>query len=269
MDPTASLVTPTPMPDAAIPYVVAVFALAIGSFLNVCIYRLPRHESLAMPASHCTACGRPLHWYENIPVLAYVVLRGRCGSCGVRISAMYPLIEITAAVIAVAFYLQFGLTVLFAARVIFAFALLVLFVIDLQHRVLPNVITLPGIIVGFLFSLVAPPGWRDSLIGVVAGGGFLYLLAEAWWLLRHEEAMGFGDVKMLGMIGAFLGWQLMIFTLMLASLLGSIIGVGVIVAGRGDRKSQLPFGTFLALAGIAACLVGEPLVTWYIDRVWR
>ncbi len=256
------------MPDSLVLVFVGAFGLVFGSFLNVCIYRLPRHESLAMPASHCTSCGRPLRWYENIPVISYLALRGRCRTCGVPISMMYPLVEATAGALAIAWYLQFGLSVLFVARLLFAFALVVLFVIDLRQRILPNVITVPGIVVGFAFSLFGPPGWFDSLIGILVGGGFLYLLAEAWWLIRHEEAMGFGDIKMLGMIGAFLGWQQTVFTLIFASFLGAIIGLALIAAGKGGRKSQLPFGTFLAIAALAACVVGERVVGWYTSLYW-
>ncbi len=258
------------MPEPLMLAVVALLGLSIGSFLNVCIYRLPRNESLMWPASHCTACGRPLHWYENVPVVAYLALRGRCRSCGVRISAMYPVVEIAAAAVAVVWYEQYGLSLLFASRLVFAFALLVLFVIDLRHRILPNVITLPGVVVGFVFSLflspsdlLGEPAWQQSLIGLVAGGGVLFALAEVWWRLRHEEAMGFGDIKMLAMIGAFLGWKLMVFTLVLGSFTGAIVGVGMIATGTGDRKSQLPFGTFLALAGLAACVFGARIVNWY------
>jgi leader peptidase (prepilin peptidase)/N-methyltransferase len=260
------------IPDAMALVLVVGFGLIVGSFLNVCIYRLPRRESLVLPASHCTACGRSLRWFENVPVLSYLILRGRCRTCSVRISPVYPAIEMAAAVVAVIWYEQFGLSVLFVSRLVFAFALLVLFVIDLRQRILPNVITVPGVVVGFAFSLLGPsdlPGWRDSLIGLVAGGGVLYLLAESWWLVRHEEAMGFGDIKMLAMIGAFLGWQLMILTLVFASLVGAVVGLVMIAAGTGNRKSQLPFGTFLALAALLACVVGQPVVNWYIDRLWR
>jgi leader peptidase (prepilin peptidase)/N-methyltransferase len=257
------------MPDSVVAVIVGVFGLIVGSFLNVCIYRLPRRESLAFPASHCTACGRSLRWFENVPVVSYLVLRGRCRTCGVRISPTYPLVEMAAGALAILWYEQFGLSTLFASRLVFAFALLVLLIIDLRERILPNVITVLGIVVGFAFSVFGPPGWLDSLIGVLVGGGGLFLLAEAYYRIRGEEGMGMGDVKMLGMIGAFLGWQLMIFTLMLASLMGAVTGLAIIGAGRGDRKSQLPFGTFLALAALAACIVGQPLVSWYIDRLWR
>jgi leader peptidase (prepilin peptidase)/N-methyltransferase len=198
-----------------------------------------------------------------VPVLAYLVLRGRCRTCGARISAIYPLVEIAAAAIAVAWYRQFGLSLLFASRLVFAFALVVLFAIDLRQRILPNVVTLPGIAVGFAFSLLAPPGWFESLIGLLVGGVGLYLLAEGYYRIRGEEGMGMGDVKMLAMIGAFLGWKLMVLTLVLSSLAGALIG-GLIIAWRkGDVKYALPFGTFLALGALVASLFGDRIVNWY------
>jgi leader peptidase (prepilin peptidase)/N-methyltransferase len=251
------------MPEPFALVVVAALGLAVGSFLNVCIYRLPRRESLAFPASHCTACGRSLRWYENVPVLAYVILRGRCRTCGARISPVYPLIELAAGALAVLWYGQFGLSILFASRLLFAFALLVLFTIDLQQRILPNVITLPGVLVGFAFSLFGPPGWLDSLIGVLVGGLGLFLIAELYYRIRGEEGMGMGDVKMLAMIGAFLGWKLMLLTLVLSSLVGALVGVGMLALRKGDLKYALPFGTFLALGALVASLIGDPIVNWY------
>jgi leader peptidase (prepilin peptidase)/N-methyltransferase len=251
------------MPEPFALVVVAALGLAVGSFLNVCIYRLPRRESLAFPASHCTACGRSLRWYENVPVLAYVILRGRCRTCGARISPVYPLIELAAGALAVLWYGQFGLSILFASRLLFAFALLVLFVIDLQQRILPNVITLPGVLVGLAFSLFGPPGWLDSLIGVLVGGLGLFLIAELYYRIRGEEGMGMGDVKMLAMIGAFLGWKLMLLTLVLSSLVGALVGVGMLALRKGDLKYALPFGTFLALGALVASLIGDPIVNWY------
>jgi leader peptidase (prepilin peptidase) / N-methyltransferase len=148
-------------------------------------------------------------------------------------------------------------------RLLFACAMIVLFVIDLEHRILPDVITLPGIVIGFLFSFFMPPGWLDSLIGIIVGGGSLWLLGEIYFRVRHEEGMGFGDVKMLAMIGAFLGWKLMLLTLVLSSFIGSIVGVTMIVLQRGDMKYALPFGTFLAIGAIAASTVGVYIVDWY------
>ena len=241
----------------------AVFGLIVGSFLNVCIYRLPRKQSVNWPGSRCTACDRPLSWYENIPVVSWVALRGRCRTCGERISVMYPLVELITSGLFVAGYLIYGLTPLLAVRLAFACAMVVLFAIDLRHHLLPNVITVPGIVIGFALSLFLPPGWKSALIGLLAGGGVLFVIAEAYYRLRGIEGLGMGDVKMLSMIGAFLGWKLMLVTLVLGSFAGSIIGLGVIALGRGGMKAALPFGTFLAVGALTAAVVGDPIVEWY------
>jgi len=176
---------------------------------------------------------------------------------------MYPAVEIITALTFVSGYLLYGLTPLAAVRVLFACALIVLFVTDLQHKILPNVITLPGIVAGFAFSLFLPPGWRDSLIGIVAGGGVLFAIAETYYRVRGEEGLGMGDVKLLGMIGAFLGWKLVLLTLVLASFTGSVFGVALITSGRGSMKYALPFGTFLAVGALVAAIWGTPIVDWY------
>ena len=242
---------------------VALFGACVGSFLNVCIYRLPRRESLLWPGSRCTSCGRSLSWYENVPILGWMALGGRCRTCRAPVSWMYPAVEIITALTFVSGYLLYGLTPLAAVRVLFACALIVLFVTDLQHKILPNVITLPGIVAGFAFSLFLPPGWRDSLIGIVAGGGVLFAIAETYYRVRGEEGLGMGDVKLLGMIGAFLGWKLVLLTLVLASFTGSVFGVALITSGRGSMKYALPFGTFLAVGALVAAIWGTPIVDWY------
>jgi leader peptidase (prepilin peptidase) / N-methyltransferase len=252
------------MPVGLVVTVLAVLGACVGSFLNVCIYRLPRRESLAWPGSHCTSCTRSLAWYENIPIVSWVVLRGRCRTCRAPISWMYPIVEVTTALVFVIGYLLYGLTPLAAVRVFFASALIVLFVTDLQHKVLPNVITVPGIVIGFACSLFVPPGWRDSLIGIVAGGGVLFALAEAYYRVRGQEGLGMGDVKLLGMIGAFLGWKLVLLTLVLASFAGSLAGGVMIASGRGGMKYALPFGTFLAVGALVAAIWGMPIVDWYL-----
>jgi leader peptidase (prepilin peptidase) / N-methyltransferase len=244
------------------------FGLAVGSFLNVCIYRLPRRESLSYPASHCTSCDRPLAWYENVPVVGWLWLRGRCRTCGAAISPMYPIVEALTGAIFVVGYAIYGLTPLLLARLLFACAMIVLFAIDLRHHILPNVITLPGVVVGFAISLFLPPGWLSSLIGLVAGGGVLFAVGETYYRLRGVEGLGMGDVKMLAMIGAFLGWQLMLLTLVLASFAGSIVGVAVIASGRGGMKFALPFGTFLAVGALVAAVAGQPILDWYL-RFYR
>lgn len=237
--------------------------LVVGSFLNVCIYRLPRKQSVNWPGSRCTSCSRALSWYENIPVVSWLALRGRCRTCGQRISVIYPIVELITGALFVAGYLIYGWTPLLAVRLGFACAMVVLFAIDLEHHLLPNVITVPGIVIGLVLSLVLPPGWQSSLIGLVAGGGVLFAIAEAYYRLRGIEGLGMGDVKMLSMIGAFLGWKLMLVTLVLSSFAGSVIGVGVIALGRGGMKAALPFGTFLAVGALTAAVYGDVIVNWY------
>ncbi len=251
--------------SAAAAIFLGVMGLIVGSFLNVCVYRLPRRRSINWPGSHCTSCNRALSWYENIPVVSWVALRGRCRTCGERISVMYPLVELITGTLFVAGYLIYGWTPVLAARLAFACAMVVLFAVDLRHHLLPNVITVPGIVVGFVLSLLLPaPGWKASLIGLIAGGGVLFAISEGYYRLRGVEGLGMGDVKMLAMIGAFLGWQLMLVTLILASFAGSIIGLGVIASGRGGMKAALPFGTFLAVGALVAAVAGDAIVEWYI-----
>ena len=244
--------------------IAAVFGAIVGSFLNVCIYRLPRGESIVSPASTCPQCGHVLAWFDNIPIFSYLALRGRCRNCGERISWQYPLVElVTAATFAFGWW-YYGPGWLLTSRLTFGCALIVLFAIDLEHHLLPNVITLPGIVVGFAFSFFTDPGWLASLIGLLLGGGALWGVAEAYYLLRHEEGLGMGDVKMLSMIGAFLGWKLTVVTLLLGSLSGSVIGLALIATGRGTMKYALPFGAFLAVGAAAAASVGPGLLNWYL-----
>lgn len=241
---------------------VTMFGAAVGSFLNVCIHRLPLRSSIAWPASHCPGCGAPIKPYDNVPILSYIWLRGRCRSCGGAISLKYPTVELITAAAFLAAFLMFEPPLLYQ-RLLFACAMIVLAVIDLEHRILPDVITLPGIVLGFLLSFLFPPGWRESLIGLIVGGGSLWLMGEAYFRIRGEEGMGFGDVKMLAMIGAFLGWRSMLLTLILSSLLGSLVGLGMIALKRGDAKYALPFGTFLAAGALVASVVGDRIVEWY------
>jgi leader peptidase (prepilin peptidase)/N-methyltransferase len=245
----------------------AIIGLMVGSFLNVCIYRIPHRRSVVHPRSRCAACERPLAWYENIPVVSYIGLRGRCRTCGTRISLQYPVVEIITGAVFVIEYEALGFTPLLAVRILFACILIVLFAIDLEHQLLPNVITLPALCVGLVVSLVLPPGIIDALIGALVGGGILFLIAEVYFRLRKEEGMGMGDVKMLAMIGAFLGWKLTILTLILASVGGSLAGVVLLITQRGNLKAAIPFGTFLAAGALLASLYGDRLVTWYLSHL--
>ena len=238
--------------------------LSVGSFLNVCIHRLPRGASVVHPPSRCPACDYRLRWYDNVPVLSYVWLRGRCRLCRAPISIRYPIIELVTLVVFLVHLAVFDWTLLMAVRLVFACALIVLFSIDLEHHLLPNAITLPGIVAGLLANLVVPPGLIEALLGTLLGGGALWLIGEAYYRYAGQEGMGGGDVKMLAMIGAFLGWKLVLVTLMLSSVAGSVIGMLVIAIRRGGMKYALPYGTFLALGALFASIAGDQLVAWYM-----
>lgn len=244
--------------------ILALLGLAVGSFLNVCIHRLPRDQSLNSPPSRCPACEYRLRWFDNVPILSYVLLGGRCRKCRARISIRYPLVELITMALFLVHGAVFGWTALLVPRLAFACAMVVLFAIDLEHQLLPNVITLPGIVVGLIASAVLPPGIVDALIGVLIGGGVLWLIGEAYFRFSGHEGMGGGDVKMLAMIGAFLGWKLVLVTLVLSSIAGSVIGLLVIAIRKGGMKYALPYGTFLALGALVASLAGESIVNWYV-----
>ena len=244
---------------------VTLLGLFLGSFMNVCIYRLPRGLSPVRPRSSCPNCGHMITSIENVPILSYLFLGGRCRKCRAPISIRYPIVEFITGAVFLAGYLWYGPTALLIARLTFAWALIALFLIDYEHQILPNVITLPGIVVGILFNLIgAGPGWVDSLIGAAVGAGVLYLIAEIYYRVRHEEGLGMGDVKMLGMIGAFLGWKLVVLTLVISSFLGSIIGVFVLISRKESLKYAMPFGTFLAVGAFIAAVVGDHILNWYL-----
>ncbi|MGE0863052.1 MAG: A24 family peptidase [Vicinamibacterales bacterium] len=249
--------------DLSVLLVAAIMGLSIGSFLNVVIHRLPLGQSLVSPGSRCPKCGYVLRPYDNIPVVSWVLLSGRCRQCRAPISAQYPIVEVVTALLFILIAWLTPVGPLLFSRLILVAILVALFGIDLEHQILPNVITLPGIVVGLMFSFVAPPGWQDALVGTLVGGGVLYAIAAAYYAVRREEGLGMGDVKMLAMIGAFLGWKAVLVTLVLSSFSGAAIGLALIAAQRGGMKLALPFGTFLAVGAVAAMLAGEPLIAWY------
>jgi leader peptidase (prepilin peptidase)/N-methyltransferase len=254
-----------PLPPGFAEIVIVIGGLCVGSFLNVCIHRLPARDSIVFPASRCPACLHLLAWSDNIPLASYIALRGRCRYCRVPIAVRYPIIEAVTCAIFVLHWYVFGATPLLAVRLVFACALIVLFAIDLEHQILPNVITLPGIVVGLLCSFLVPPGPLMSLAGIALGGGLLWGIAEAWYRLRKVEAMGFGDVKMLAMVGAFLGVKLVVLTFVLSSMIGGLVGVALLASRRADMATKVPFGTMLAFAALVASLYGETLLAWYLS----
>jgi leader peptidase (prepilin peptidase)/N-methyltransferase len=276
----------TGLPAAFIFAVVGVFGAIIGSFLNVVIHRIPREESIAFPASHCPSCGTAIRPYDNIPVVSWAVLRGRCRSCRTPISARYPAVELLTAVLFALTYLHTGLTLSLLFDLAFVAALLALIFIDAEHMILPNVITYPGaalalvarVVVPNLYGVAALGGaqtqlrpWLVSLggaiLGALVGGGFLWLVGWLWERVRGVEAMGLGDVKMLFMVGAYIGWPLTLLTIFVGVLTGSIAGVSVML-GRKERDMQmmLPFGIFLGLGSLVSLFFGPAIIDWYVAK---
>ena len=238
----------------------------IGSFLNVCIYRLPQDLSIAAPRSFCPACRTPILAYDNIPILSFLLLGGKCRKCRAPISWRYPLVEALTGGLALALFLKLALTFSFFCYFCFAAALVVITFIDLDHRLIPDAISLPGILIGFLLSFLAvTPGVWNSLLGIVIGGGSLYLVAVVYEFVTKREGMGGGDVKLLAMIGAWLGWKAVLFTLFFSSLTGSLVGGALMVARKEDGKLAIPFGPFLTFSAMAYVFFGEKLVRWYLN----
>jgi leader peptidase (prepilin peptidase)/N-methyltransferase len=231
---------------------IAVFGAVVGSFLNVCIYRIPEGKSLVFPASSCPSCGHPIRPYDNIPVLSYLFLRGRCRDCGKKISSRYITVELITAVMAVILFRHYGLSLHFIFAFLFTAALIVVTFIDLEHGIIPDVITLPGIPLSVIVSVtVMGVSFLDSIIGMFLGGGIFYLIAVGYELIAKREGMGGGDIKLLAMLGAFFGWQSLIFILLVSSLLGSIVGIGIMVMKKEGMKYAVPFGPFLSIAAVA------------------
>jgi len=251
----------TLVPAWFVPTVAAVYGLVVGSFLNVVVYRLPRGMSLVRPRSHCPACGAPVRWFDNVPVLSYAALLGRCRACRAPISARYPAVELASGALAAGVVVRFGLTVPAAEAMLLVMFLLPLALIDLEHHLLPDVLTLPGIAIGLAFSWIGGLSpLTDAVIGAAAGAGLPYAVMVAYRRLRGVEGMGLGDVKLLAMIGAFLGWRGMLLTLGVGATAGALVGIALIVAGRGRRDTELPFGTFLAAAALVVLFAGGSLV---------
>lgn len=242
-----------------------VFGLMIGSFLNVCISRLPAGESVVTPRSHCRSCGAPIRALDNLPVVSYLLLGGKCRACGASINLRYPLVELgTAAAFVLQGVMHGDDSLLLVARLILTALLIALFGTDLETQRLPNVLTLPGALVGLLFSFWLPPGPVASLTGLALGAGLLFLIRWAWFRATGVEGMGLGDVKMAGLIGAFLGARQLWLVLLLASVGGAVVGIALTVFRGRALDSRLAFGTFLALAALVASLYGDRIVSWYL-----
>ncbi len=256
------------MPDKPSLIIPFIFGSAVGSFLNVCIYRIPAGISVVTPPSSCPSCANPIAFYDNIPVLGYILLRGRCRSCGAPISARYPLIEAAAGALCAALFYLFGLSVEFFAYFAFVSALMVVTFIDWKLQIIPDVISIPGIVAGIAVSYFIPSvGIVNSAGGFLLGAGVLFIIAMGYQFLTGKEGMGGGDIKLLGMIGAFLGWKGAAAALILGAFAGAVIG-GVLMLRYGkDGKYAIPFGPFLAAGAVVYLFFGQSIVSWYIEMV--
>ncbi|WP_456369650.1 prepilin peptidase [Thermodesulfatator atlanticus] len=235
------------------PIAAFIFGSLIGSFLNVCAWRLPREESIIRPGSHCPKCGTPIKWYDNIPIVSYLFLRGKCRYCKEPISLRYPIVELFTGLLSLAVFLRFGLAPAYLGFFVFCAALLLVSLIDLDHQIIPDEISLPGILVGLAFSLYNPLTTPlDALLGALCGAGGLYLLAEFYYFLTKREGLGGGDLKLLAMIGAFLGVKSLIPVVFIASLVGAVIGISLSIFYRIKEKRTfaIPFGPFLSLGAV-------------------
>jgi len=245
---------------------VVTFGLVIGSFLNVVIARLPQRRSLWAPRSSCPECGHQIAWYDNIPLISFAALRGRCRACAARIPWRYPLVEAaTAALFLIAWIVFAGDLAGFAVAAILVAALVAITVIDLRHQIIPDAITLPGIVVGLAVSVAAGRiSWHESVVGVLLGGGVFVVI-----ILVSRGGMGGGDLKLGAMLGAFLGWQALLVALFVAVMLGGISAVVLLLSGRLARKDAIPFGPFLALGGVVALFWGREIIAWYLGGFER
>jgi leader peptidase (prepilin peptidase)/N-methyltransferase len=242
-----------------------IFGAIVGSFLNVCIFRLPKEESIIWPGSHCPECKKPIKFYDNIPLVSFVLLRGRCRCCHSPISIQYPLVEGITALGSLILFMKFGPSLSYLVYFAFMAALIVITVIDLYHQIIPDVISLPGIGVGLLASLMIPEiTFFNCLMGILLGGGSLFLVATVYQWLFKREGMGGGDVKLLAMIGAFVGWKAVILTILLSSLIGSITGIIIMVSKGKDFKYAISFGPFLSLGAVIALFYQNEIIFWYL-----
>ncbi|MDO8462009.1 MAG: prepilin peptidase [Deltaproteobacteria bacterium] len=254
---------------------IILFSAVLGSFLNVCIYRIPRGQSIVLPRSHCPNCGRFLRWFHNVPVVSFLLLKGKCSFCHRPISWRYLLVELITVGFALLTFYRFGPTAAFFLYFFFLVApLIVISFIDLEHRIIPDWISLPGIVLGFLVRLALSNGQyllslRESLLGVAIGGGFLFFVAFLYEKLRRQEGLGGGDIKLAAFLGAFLGWQNILFVLPIASLAGFVVALVLVIFYRKGMKYPIPYGPFLSLAGLLQLYYGNELIRWYLHVVLR
>jgi len=242
-----------------------ILGLIVGSFSNVCIYRIPRNESIIYPASHCPKCRSKIKPVDNIPLLSFILLKGRCRNCKSKISIQYPIVELLTGLTYLIIYLTYGLSVQTLIFIILSSALIIIAFIDLNEQIVPDVISLPGIVIGFIISFFVPYiSFINSALGVAVGGGIILIIGLGGSVIFKKEAMGGGDVKLAAMIGAFLGWRYIVISLFLGFFLGALAGIFLILSKIKSREDVVPFGPFIVLGSIITLLWGEKIISWYI-----
>ncbi|MBN2565625.1 MAG: prepilin peptidase [Candidatus Eisenbacteria bacterium] len=245
--------------------VLFVFGAVLGSFMNVLIHRIPRGQSIVSPPSSCPSCGARIRPRDNVPLLSFALLRGRCRGCGARISVRYPTVELLSALVPIAIHASYGFTVGFWVYWALACVLIVLSFVDLDERIIPDRVTIPGLIVGVLVApLLGLTTWSGSLVGAAVGGGALYLIALLGVAVFRKDSMGGGDIKLAAMLGAFLGWRLIVVSLFTAFLVGSIAGIGAIAAKGREWDRTIPFGPFIAIGAFVGMVWGRAIIEWYL-----
>ena len=245
------------------------FGSIVGSFLNVCIHRIPEDKSIVYLPSSCPNCNKPIAFYDNIPIISYIILLGSCRSCKSPISPRYPFVEFLTGFFSVILFKTFGFSTELPVYFVFVSSLIVITFIDLKYQIIPDMISLPGIVIGLLVSYFLPLGILNSIIGILIGGGSLFLVAAGYHLITGREGMGGGDIKLLAMIGAFLGWKGVIITIFTGSFIGAVVGTALMLAKGKDSKYAIPFGPFLAIGAIISLFFGDTLINWYIMGIWR
>jgi len=242
-----------------------ILGLIVGSFSNVCIYRIPRNESIIYPASHCPKCRSKIKPFDNIPLLSYILLKGRCCNCKSKISLQYPIVEFLTGLTYLTIYLIYGLSIQSLIYIILSSALIIIAFIDLNEQIVPDVISLPGIAIGFIISFFVPYiSFINSALGILAGGGIILVIAMGGSAIFKKEAMGGGDVKLAAMIGAFLGWKYIIISLFLGFFTGALAGIFLIMAKIKKKEDAVPFGPFIILGSFITFLWGEQIISWYL-----
>ena len=255
------------MLNFAIVFIIFLFGLCIGSFLNVCIYRLPAAKSIMDPSrSVCPNCEQQIRYYDNIPIFSYLWLKGRCRHCSTRIPIRYAVVELMTGGFAVAVLLGFGLTLEGLVYFVFISSLLVITFIDIDHKIIPDVITLPGILIGLIFSFALPSvGFKDAIVGLLVGGGSLWLVAWVYYLLTRKDGMGGGDIKLLAMMGTIIGLKGVIFTIFMSSAVGTVVGITLMMIQGKNMKFAVPFGPFLSIGAITYIFFGNDIIRAYVN----